>query len=117
MPTTKHQKPSASLTILVRPYDGRYIAICKETGVIREARSFEDARDAIFSATLTLLREVEKDPEAAINLSLGLSLGMRLFFDWSVLMFQILRMRKVVEDTLFVQGSAGHFPGLLPTHA
>ena len=114
--TKKTNELRGSLTILVRPYQGRYIAICKETGVIREAHTFEEARRAIFSATLTLLKAVEKDKRLLPSLDLGLSFGMKVFYYRSVLTFLVLRMKEAVEDTLFFQGSASQFAGMIPAH-
>jgi hypothetical protein len=104
---TKH----VPISILVRPYRGRYIAMCKETGIIREANTITEARDAIFSATFTLLKAVDDDPSLEPSLRLGLSFKMKVFFWFSLVQFIFLHMRKRIVDTFFTQGTASDLRG------
>jgi predicted RNase H-like HicB family nuclease len=74
--------------ILVMPYESNYIALCKETGIVRGGKTLEEARDALFSATKTLIEAISENPALRPSLSIGLPLRYRLLFYWTV--FKIL---------------------------
>ena len=117
MPTkTKGNAPAGSITILVRPYQGRYIAICKETGVVREAQTFEQAKRAIFSSTIALLKEFKQDEGLQACFEVGLSIPMAAFFYWSCFLFLCLQMTTRIKNTLIMQETARQFSGMLLAH-
>ena len=94
------------ISIIVRPYQGRYIALCKETGLIREANTFEDAKDRIFSATYTLLEAYQDDPQIEPSLSMGLSFRYRVLYYWSSIAIGLMMIRDKMSTLLLVSDSS-----------
>ena len=73
--------------IIVRPYEEGYMAMCRETGLIRYGQTQEIAHKKLFSATKTLLKAVENDPRLEDSLSVGLPFKYKLLFDYTVFLF------------------------------
>ena len=83
--TNRPELEDITLSILVMPYKGAYLAMCYETGVIRQGSTLIEARDAIFSATDTLVEAVRQNHDIQVSLSVGLPLRYRLLFNFTVL--------------------------------
>jgi len=66
------------------PYENKYLALCKETGLVRSGDTLEEARDALISSTKTLVSAVIKDPRLEPSLKAGLPFRYRVLFDWTV---------------------------------
>lgn len=93
---------NAFFNILVMPYENKYMALCKETGIVRAGDTLEEARDAIFSATKTLVETVKHDSKLQPSLVVGLPLRYRLLFNWTVFkMFTHLLTRAAMEKFLY----------------
>gem|GEM_PF-3089375 len=98
-----------TLNFLVMPYEDGYIAMCKETGIIRTGKTLGKARDAIISSTETLIGAVVGDTKLAPSLNVGLPFKYRALFNWTV--FKILcrfAMDRVLYETNFVKN---FYPG------
>jgi predicted RNase H-like HicB family nuclease len=71
-------------SILIMPYEDGYMAMCKETGLIRQGTTLDEAHAAIMSAMNTLISLVLKDNKYEVNLSVGLPLAYRVVFHWTI---------------------------------
>lgn len=93
-----------TLNFLVMPYEDGYIAMCKETGIIRSGKTLGKARDAIISSTETLIEAVIADSGLTPSLKVGLPFKYSVLFNWTV--FKILcrfAMDRVLYETSFVK--------------
>jgi hypothetical protein len=93
-----------TLNFLAMPYEDGYIAMCKETGIIRSGKTLGEARDAIISSTEALIGAVADDIKLLPSLHVGLPLKYRALFNWTV--FKILcrfAMDRVLYETNFVR--------------
>lgn len=89
-------------TLLVMPYENKYMALCKETGIVRAGNTPEEARDAVFSATKMLFEAVSRDSKLQPSLRVGLPLRYRLLFNWTVFkMFTHLFTRNATKKFLY----------------
>jgi len=105
-----------TLRILVMPYKDGYLSLCKETGEIRSGRTLEEARDAMFSATNTLIEAVIKQPEFAASFRVGLPLRYNILFNWTL--FKMVCMaffHKAMDNLLYVSNDVSTFR-LQPMH-
>lgn len=78
------KKETYTFNVLVMPYEGGYMSLCKETGIIRQGSSIHEAREAMFSAMKTLIDAVCEDEKLEPSLSVGLPLKYRVMFHWNV---------------------------------
>src|SRR3989344_5953414 len=95
--------PSITFNILVMPYEGRYLALCRETGLIRDGSTLEEARDALFSATQTLVQAVERDSSFTPSLVAGLPIRYRVLFDFTVLKILAVYFFRHTMNPLFLR--------------
>lgn len=94
---------SLTLNFLIMPYENGYMAMCKETGLIRSGKTLDEARDAIFFSTDTLIKAVMKDERLIPSLKVGLPFKYNILFNWIV--FKILcrfAMKKFLYETNLV---------------
>lgn len=68
------------LNMLVMPYENGYMALCKETGIVRGGATLEEARRALLSANKTLVETVREDGRLTPSLAVGLPLRYRALF-------------------------------------
>lgn len=86
------------------PYEGGYMAMCKETGIIRSGKTLWEARDAILSSTETLIGAVVADNKLTPSLEVGLPFKYRALFNWTVLKILCrFAMDRVLYETSFVK--------------
>lgn len=91
-----------TFNILVMPYEDKYMALCKEAGIVRAGDSLEAARAAIFSAMKTLVAAVHANPKLQPSLTVGLPLHYRFLFNWTVFkLFTRLCTRAMVKKFLY----------------
>ncbi len=85
------------------PYKNGYMAFCKETGIVRGGKTLEEARDALFVATKTLVEAVSENPRLHPSLSVGLPWRYRLLFHWTVfkILTGLVRIGAVKDKFLF----------------
>lgn len=86
------------------PYENGYVAMCKETGIIRSGKTLGEARDAIVSSTETLIEAVVADNKLEPSLKVGLPFKYQALFNWTV--FKLLcrfAMDRVLYETNFVR--------------
>ena len=79
------KKETYTFNILVMPYEGGYMSLCKETGLIRQGSTLHGARDAMFSAMQTLINAVCEDQRLEPSLSVGLPFKYKVLFRYTVL--------------------------------
>ncbi len=105
---------AVTLSVLIRPYKGRFVGMCAETGFVFEEETFDKIQHRLFSAIVSLLKEVERDPSLMPSLSLGLPFKYKIFFYRSALAFYFLKwwwnMRTI--GSLIMQGNATQFYGI-----
>ena len=78
------------------------MALCKETGIVRAGDTLEEARDAIFSATKTLIDAVKENQHLQSSIKVGLPFRYRLLFNWTIFkMFTHLLTRTAVKRFLY----------------
>ncbi len=100
----KKEIENLTLNFLAMPYEDGYVAMCKETGIVRSGKTLGKARDAIISSTETLVEAVVADNKLAPSLEVGLPFKYRVLFNWTV--FKILcrfAMDRVLYETNFVK--------------
>jgi hypothetical protein len=95
---TKEDKENITLTVLVMPYEGEYMAMCRETGLIRSGSTLGEAKRAIESSTSVLFEAVAKDDALRRSLFVGLPIKYRILFDWTVVK---IFLRLAVRDMLY----------------
>jgi predicted RNase H-like HicB family nuclease len=71
--------------VLIMPYGGGYMAMCKETGLIRQGNTLKDADQALFNAMSTLVQAVAENNHLEPSLAVGLPLRYRLLFKWTLI--------------------------------
>ena len=95
---------------LVIPYEGKFLALCKETGISRAGDSLEAARDALLSSTQVLVEEVNKEPRFEPSLTIGLPLRYQILFHWTVLKISFRFMvDKIMYQTKSIQDFSPRF--------
>ncbi|MDP3962847.1 MAG: hypothetical protein Q8Q03_03205 [bacterium] len=63
------------------PYEeGGFLAMCRETGVIKQAGTVEEAKEKLISSTKLLTETALKDSRFAINLRAGLPMKYKIIF-------------------------------------
>ncbi len=93
-----------TLNFLIMPYEDGYMAMCKETGIIRSGKTLEKARDAVISSTETLIEAVVADNRLAPSLEVGLPFKYRALFNWTVLKILCrFAMDRFLYETNFVR--------------
>lgn len=102
--TRNKEIENLTLDFLIMPYEDGYMAMCKETGIIRSGKTLEKARDAIISSTESLIEAVVADSRLTPSIKVGLPFKYRALFNWTV--FKILcrfAMDRVLYETNFVK--------------
>jgi len=99
----KKRQKQLILNFLIMPYEDGYMALCRETGLIRSGRDLDGAYKAIESATKTLLEAVQADKKLQPSLRVGLPIAYRILFYWTV--FKIL-FNNAMDNLLFVRKDA-----------
>lgn len=110
MPKRSHKLDNIVLRILIMPYEDGYLAMCRETGLIRFGKTLVEAREAIFSSTQTLIEAVEKDNALLPSLSVGLPFNYLMLFDWTRTK---MLLRFMIRSLYLVQPISGFSPDLL----
>jgi len=102
--TTNKNIENLTLNFLVMPYEKGYMAMCKETGIIRSGKTLGKARDAIISSTETLIEAVVADDKLTPSLDVGLPFKYRVLFNWTVLKILCrFAMDRFLYETNFVR--------------
>lgn len=108
--TRNKEIENLTLDFLIMPYEDGYMAMCKETGIIRSGKTLEKARDAIISSTESLVEAVVADKRLIPSLEVGLPFRYRVLFNWTV--FKIL-CRFAMDRFLYETNSVrGFYPNL-----
>jgi predicted RNase H-like HicB family nuclease len=79
------KKETYTFNMLIMPYEGGYMSMCKETGLIRQGKTLDEAHTALFSAMKTLIKTVCDDNKFEPSLSVGLPFKYWLLFNFTVL--------------------------------
>lgn len=103
MPTKSNKLENLTFNFLVMPYEDAYMAMCEETGIIRSGATPESAREALISATETLVKAVMENQKLEPSLTVGLPFRYKLLFNWTVtrILFRILT--RIAMDRFFYQ--------------
>jgi hypothetical protein len=107
-----------TLSVLIRPYKGKFIGMCLEIGLIYEGETLEEVRSSLFYSIADIVLSVDKDSSLMPSLKLGLPTFYKFLFYRSVLAFLILKwwwdMKKI--GSFIMQGSAAQFLNSNPAH-
>ena len=103
---------NATLQVLIRPYNGKYIAMCLEMGLYFEGKTLENAQKQLFSAISLTLQAVQDDKSLAPSLFVGMGFGYTVFFYWSIFLYYLGKVMKNMEETFVLQGNATSVGGL-----
>ena len=79
------------------------MAMCEQTGVVRSGRTPNEARDAIVSATETLIKAVIDNPKLEPSLTIGLPFRYKVIFNWTVAKILTHLLTRAAMNKLFYQ--------------
>jgi predicted RNase H-like HicB family nuclease len=95
-------KKEYTFNVLVLPYEDGYMSMCKETGLIRQGKTLDEAHEAMDIAMKTLIKTVCADNKLEPSLSVGLPFKYWFLFNWTV--FKIVINSTV--DKILIQTSS-----------
>lgn len=107
----KQQLRQTPLQIIIRPYKGRYVAMCLEMGLYFEGGA-QEVHQKLFSSMTLAFEAVDKDKTLLPSLSIGMNFDQTLFFYWSLFQYQLRRFFFRMQEALVLQANASNIRGL-----